>query len=223
MPDCDLCEKYIDPWEANYPLADSPANLRLYRICEECHSALDSILRAHDVHDISGEKTFIEKILETKEDIGDSAKMYLETLLSAAEKATDETTAAEVLDHLLSAPDGVEGLTGSIVKLTSGYNYEGYNIVKYCGFISSETVLGMGVFKGLSAGFSNFFGTESNALGNKLREAKDAAIGRLKEQAAGLEANAIIGVDLDYTMFGDSLVGVIFSGTAVVIEERGVI
>ena len=36
----------------------------------------------------------------------------------------------------------------------------------------------------------------------------------LKLQAYELGVNAIIGLDLDYTMFGDTIVGVIISGTA---------
>jgi uncharacterized protein YbjQ (UPF0145 family) len=47
-----------------------------------------------------------------------------------------------------------------------------------------------------------------------LKSAKDAAMNDLKLQAYELGVNAIIGLDLDYTMFGDTIVGVIISGTA---------
>ncbi|RHP34439.1 heavy metal-binding domain-containing protein [Lachnotalea sp. AF33-28] len=64
------------------------------------------------------------------------------------------------------------------------------------------------------ANISNIRGTESKSLRKKLKSAKDAAMNDLKLQAYELGVNAIIGLDLDYTMFGDTIVGVIISGTA---------
>ena len=42
----------------------------------------------------------------------------------------------------------------------------------------------------------------------------------MRTEVSEAGGNAIIGVDLDYTMFGASIVGVIASGTAVVIKPR---
>ena len=77
----------------------------------------------------------------------------------------------------------------------------------------------MGYFKTLFASISNIRGTESKSLRKKLKSAKDAAMNDIKLQAYELGANAIIGLDLDYTMFGDTIVGVIISGTAVKIIQ----
>lgn len=76
------------------------------------------------------------------------------------------------------------------------------------------------LFKGIAAGFSNFVGAESESLNSKLSQARAVVLGRLRERAVTLGANAIIGVDLDYTMFGDSILGVIGSGTAVVVARN---
>lgn len=103
---------------------------------------------------------------------------------------------------------------------TSGFGFEGSSIVRYLGFRSAEVVMGMGVFRAIGADFSDFFGTESNSLNKKLGEAKEAAFRKLRTEVSEAGGNAIIGVDLDYTMFGASIVGVIASGTAVVIEPR---
>ena len=43
---------------------------------------------------------------------------------------------------------------------------------------------------------------------------------KLRKDVWALGGNAIIGIDLDYTMFGNSLVGVIASGTAVIIARQ---
>ena len=105
------------------------------------------------------------------------------------------------------------------ILFTSGYNFDGYTVAEYIKFISSEIVLGMGIFRAFSASISNLMGMESNALTDKLTEAKEIVYMDIRNQAHQLGANAIIGVDLDYTMFGGELIGVIMSGTAVRIFE----
>ncbi|MDE6167352.1 MAG: YbjQ family protein [Acetatifactor sp.] len=42
----------------------------------------------------------------------------------------------------------------------------------------------------------------------------------MKVMALELGANAIIGIDIDFTMIGGDMVVIIASGTAVVIEEK---
>lgn len=102
--------------------------------------------------------------------------------------------------------------------VTSGFGFEGHSILGYLGFRSAEVVLGMGAFRAMGADFADFFGAESQGLNQRLLDAKAAAFSRLKTEVANAGGNAIIGIDLDYTMFGTSLVGVIASGTAVVVE-----
>ena len=98
--------------------------------------------------------------------------------------------------------------------ITSGYTIEGYKIVEYVDFVSTETVMGMGFFKSIGASFDNMFGSEST-LNIKIQEARELSKSRIKEKAAELDCNAIIGFDIDITMFGDSMVGVVCNGTAV--------
>lgn len=105
------------------------------------------------------------------------------------------------------------------ILTTSGFEFEGHRIVSYLDFLSSEVVLGMGVFRGIGADFADFFGAEAQGLSRRLQDAKAAAFSRLRESVHDRGGNAIIGIDLDYTMFGASLVGVVASGTAVVIAE----
>lgn len=105
------------------------------------------------------------------------------------------------------------------ILATSGFNFEGFRIDSYLDFVSAEVVMGMGIFRGIGADFADFFGSESQGLSRRLQEAKAAAFDRLRQGAHGRGGNAIIGIDLDYTMFGATLVGVIASGTAVVIHK----
>ena len=105
------------------------------------------------------------------------------------------------------------------VLLTSGYNFEGYKIKKYMGFCSGECVLGTGFFSALNAGVADFLGSNSSMYEEKLSKAKLAAIKELQNHASALGANAIIGLDVDYTTFTSDIMGVIANGTAVMVEE----
>ena len=77
----------------------------------------------------------------------------------------------------------------------------------------------MGWIKAIAASLSNEFGLESEGLTNKMAQAKQIVMNKLKRLAVETGGNAILGVNLEYTMFGDSIIGVIVSGTAASIEK----
>lgn len=118
-------------------------------------------------------------------------------------------------DSRLQALEDELNALADAIQITSGFNFEDQGIAAYLGFASAEVVLGTGVLRGIRADFANFFGAESEAFRRKLTEAKEVAFRRLRRQVVEMGGNAIIGVDLDYTMFGADLIGVIASGTAV--------
>ena len=97
---------------------------------------------------------------------------------------------------------------------------EGKRIIRYYGIVSGETIIGANVFRDFLAGIRDFVGGRSGAYEEVLRQAKDAAIREMEEQAARLGANAVIGVDLDYETVGGSgsMLMVTATGTAVTIE-----
>ena len=103
--------------------------------------------------------------------------------------------------------------------LTTGYNFEGYNIVKYIGIISGETVLGAGFLSEFSASFSDILGDESSAFTDKLEAAKNTALDKLSVKSMEKGGNAIIGIDFDYITFSNNMIGVVANGTSVVIEK----
>lgn len=101
---------------------------------------------------------------------------------------------------------------------------EGKTITRYLGLVSGEAILGANIFKDLFAGIRDIVGGRSAAYEKELRQAKDIAIEEMKEQARALNANAVIGVDLDYETIqigqGGSMLMVSASGTAVAYEEE---
>lgn len=107
------------------------------------------------------------------------------------------------------------------MKLTSGFNFENYEITEYLGFCSGECVLGTGFFSSLDASISDLFGINSTSYSSKLKQAREAATNMLIQNAAALGADGIIGLDIDYTTFSSDIMGVIANGTAVKFEHKG--
>jgi len=101
-------------------------------------------------------------------------------------------------------------------------NIEGKKIKKYLGLVSGEAILGANIFKDIFASIRDIVGGRSAAYEKELRQAKDIALGEMKEQVRSLGGNAVIGVDLDYETIqvGQSggMLMVSASGTAVIYE-----
>lgn len=107
--------------------------------------------------------------------------------------------------------------------VTTTPTIEGKKIVRYFGLVTGEAILGANIFKDFFAGIRDIVGGRSAAYENELRQAKEIAIEEMKEQARALNANAVIGVDLDYETIQVGQTGgmlmVSANGTAVAYEE----
>ncbi len=100
---------------------------------------------------------------------------------------------------------------------TTTNTIEGYKITDYKGIVVGEAIMGANVVRDLFAGITDIIGGRSGAYESKLADARETAIGELQQRAADLGANAVVGVDLDYEVVGNSMLMVSASGTAVVI------
>jgi len=84
--------------------------------------------------------------------------------------------------------------------------------------ISAECVFGMNIFKDLFAGVRDIVGGRSKASEGVLSDARKEVLKGLREEAFHLEADAVVGVDLNYSEFsggGKSMLFVVATGTAV--------
>jgi uncharacterized protein YbjQ (UPF0145 family) len=104
--------------------------------------------------------------------------------------------------------------------VTTTSTLDGKRITKYLGLVSGEAILGANIFRDLFAGIRDIVGGRSAAYEQELRRAKDIAVQEMIEQAKGMGANAVVGVDLDYETVGQSggMLMVSASGTAVVCD-----
>jgi len=116
----------------------------------------------------------------------------------------------------------------SNILISSGFNFDGYKIVKYSGYISGDDVV--------QIPRSGIFGSNN---GKKLTDAlvkiRSRALDELREAAYALDCNAVIGVDFDYitlepetanlrggTLYEPYIICVTANGNAVVIEKEDV-
>jgi len=116
------------------------------------------------------------------------------------------------------------------ILITSGFNFDGFKITKYSGYISGDDVIQIDRGGG---GFWNGGATDVGAaLMESLVHLRRNALNELKEAAFALGCNAVIGVDFDYltldpetvnsqggTLYMPYVFGVTANGNAVVIEK----
>ncbi len=101
--------------------------------------------------------------------------------------------------------------------ITTTQSIEGRTIAEYRGIVVGEAIMGANVFRDFFAQITDVVGGRSGAYESKLQDARDTALTELEQRAAVLGADAVVGVDLDYEVVGDSMLMVSASGTAVVL------
>jgi len=103
---------------------------------------------------------------------------------------------------------------------TTTPSIEGKRIVDYRGIVTGEAILGANLFKDFFAGIRDLVGGRSATYERELQRARDIALDEMEDRAIELGANAVVGVDLDYEVLGQSngMLMVSVSGTAVVVE-----
>jgi uncharacterized protein YbjQ (UPF0145 family) len=101
--------------------------------------------------------------------------------------------------------------------LTTTSTVEGHRVTDYRGIVVGEAIMGANVFRDFFAQITDVVGGRSGAYESKLQDARDTAMRELEQRAKAVGANAVIGIDLDYEVVGDSMLMVSASGTAVVL------
>lgn len=86
--------------------------------------------------------------------------------------------------------------------LSTTNNIDGNPVKNYIGIVTGETIIGANIFKDFFASIRDVVGGRSGSYEKVLREAKDTALKEMKENASKLNADAIIGIDLDYETVG---------------------
>ena len=101
--------------------------------------------------------------------------------------------------------------------ITTTPTIEGRTITDYKGIVVGEAIMGANVVRDVFASITDIVGGRSGAYESKLQDARDTALHELEERARAKGADAVVGVDLDYEVVGQSMLMVSASGTAVVL------
>ncbi len=155
----------------------------------------------------------------------------VDEIVKAYNKNAEEIKIAYEKEHEeeIRAKDEMEAKKRQML-ITSGFNFEGYKIVKYSGYISGDDAIN--VDRGLTVFGFGGNNTADDLMGSLVKIRRNA-LDELKEAAVNLGCNAVIGVDFDYltldpqthdligtgTVLKPYVFGVTANGNAVVIEK----
>lgn len=103
------------------------------------------------------------------------------------------------------------------IIVTTTPTIEGRPIQDYLGIVTSEVIVGANIFRDMFAGIRDIVGGRSGSYERILAEAREQAIQELQAACGERGGNAVVGIDLDYEVIGDtgSMLMVSASGTAV--------
>lgn len=150
--------------------------------------------------------------------------------ISEREEALMKEAEAEArLTAERQAEEKQRALSGMLI--TSGFNFDGYTITKYSGYISGDDAISV------DRPSHGFWGNTNGDVGADLLAAltqiRRNALAELKEAAYALGCNAVIGVDFDYltldpetatnqggTLYLPFLFAVTANGNAVIIDKN---
>ncbi|PGM88260.1 heavy metal-binding domain-containing protein [Bacillus cereus] len=100
-----------------------------------------------------------------------------------------------------------------IVTTTS--TIQGKEIIDYIDIVNGEAIMGANIVRDLFASVRDVVGGRAGAYESKLKEVRDIAMEEMKTLARQKNANAIVGIDVDYEVVREGMLMVAVSGTAV--------
>ena len=197
---CDVCGKKAEG------LGTCATPFRDVILCSNCYESLDAFKKGR------GAKT--KEVLEEKHKLAIAEmrqKEYPQKVIDNVELwFEDKAKEFDVKD----AVDETD-----LFMMTTCPSFEGYRITAYHGIITGESVLGTGFLSSWNASISDLFGEESESFHAKLQEARSHAKKRIVANCRKSGGNALIGIDIEYTMFHSDMIAVIYTGTSVTIEK----
>ena len=88
--------------------------------------------------------------------------------------------------------------------ITTTPSIEGKTITRYCGVVTGEAILGANLFRDLFASVRDIVGGRSASYEKELTTARQLAFDELAKEAEKVGTDAIVGVDIDHEVVGQS-------------------
>jgi len=168
--------------------------------------------------------------IESEQSPGAIVEAYKAWCAEEARVAADQQLLAAEQKEAAAAAEEIKRAALASMLITSGFNFDGYAIRKYSGYISGDSAVSM------DRPSHGWLGGVNKDVGDDILKSLSAirrkALQELKEAAYDLGCNAVIGVDFDYitmdpetastgggTLYLPFLFAVTANGNAVVIEK----
>ena len=110
-----------------------------------------------------------------------------------------------------------------VMPITTGYTTVAGTIIEEIDIVTSECVFGVNIFKDILGGVRDIVGGRAGAHQKVLKDLRKTCLDELRMNAAEMGADAVIGVDLDYSEISGKnggLLMLVASGTAVKLEPK---
>ena len=174
---------------------------------------------------------FTGSTIDDSLDTADLATNFKQHLVVESERLEQEQVRRMKEEEVASKTASEKRQKMASMLITSGFNFDGYTIAKYSGYISGDSAVSMDRPQhGWHGGVNKNVGEDLLAGLSKIRR---KALEELKDAAYALGCNAVIGVDFDYitmdpetatsaggTLYLPFLFAVTANGNAVVIEKN---
>lgn len=212
---CPICSKKQNPLIQDFGLSEERQDIRICAKCKSSLRALYQLAKSGDSEYLKAKNEFLSNPIQdtdTKKtldsEIEEMDALYQESIL-AVEAEVEAQRQQEAFEERIRN-----------FLATNSFNFEGYSIDKYLGIVCGDSVLGTGFLSELSVSAADWLGSESNRFSEKIEEAREKALYRMLVKADKLGANAIIGVSFSYSNFSGNVIGVVATGTAVVVSKK---
>jgi len=106
------------------------------------------------------------------------------------------------------------------MMVTTTYSCPGKRIAKVLGLVQGSSIRARHVGKDLTAAFKNITGGEVTEYTKLMAEAREQALDRMRESAAQMGGNAVIGVRFVTTSVMQHASELLVYGTAVILEDE---
>lgn len=105
------------------------------------------------------------------------------------------------------------------VVVTTTNSVQDKEVDEYIGIVSGEAMMGANVVKDFLSGIRDVVGGRSSAYEKEIAKGRKEAIKDIKDRAAEIGADAIIGVSFDYEEMREGMLWINATGTAVKLKS----
>lgn len=172
--------------------------------CPTCSNKLHSLVMRHTM--IEDEKlNLLNSLLDSNESV--RCTKCVAPFVREARKLIDSVKS----NLIAEVRNGLSKMPIATIQVPPKWDFD----VK--GIVTGQSTTGTGVFSEFTSSFTDFFGVQSVSYNNKLQQGELLCLSQIKAKALELGANAVVGVDIDYSELGGGkgMIMVCMAGTAV--------